>query len=426
MKIVFNKISSMTHLRAKIAFTIVTATALVGAVQCKQTTCKGAECGGSGLSPEAQALLLRQQVVKNYAAMAEAIYKDALRDGAALKSAIESFTAAPSEAGFLNAQQAWRVSRPAYMQSEVFRSYGGPIDNDAPNLPEAQKGIEARVNSWPLDEAFIDDVQQGEQRLQGGIINLPAQFPVIDRALLMSLNQADSAQNVSLGYHALEFLLWGQDFEANSPGRRPYTDYVSGPGGTAQNQERRRQYLQVTAALLVDDLTSVHDAWIPDRPGYAQTFVTQNVNDALTQILGGINFLSDRELTHERLQVAYDNRDREDEHSCFSDDTLEDLFNNALGIENIYEGHYQAVSGPGLSALVAAKDPALDEQIRYHLRALKQALRDIPYPFETAILGADGTVGRQKVKAAIDQAKLLANDWPRVAQVVGVQLQVGQ
>ena len=65
-----------------------------------------------------------------------------------------------------------------------------------------------QINAWPLDEAYVDYVAGAPE---AGIINNTADYPAITPDLLQSLNQSGSEENVSLGYHAIEFLLWGQD-----------------------------------------------------------------------------------------------------------------------------------------------------------------------------------------------------------------------
>ena len=91
----------------------------------------------------------------------------------------------------------------------------------------------------------------------------------ITRELLVEANERGGEENVSTGWHAIEFLLWGQDFADDGPGTRPYTDFVD---GKRPNADRRRQYLEVVTALLIDDLQSLVDAWAPARENYRAAF----------------------------------------------------------------------------------------------------------------------------------------------------------
>ena len=190
-------------------------------------------------------------VIDGYTAIVRAGYDDTLATARALKTAVDAFVAAPSPATLEAARTAWKAAREPYGQTEAFRFYDGPID-------DPDTGPEGRINSWPLDEVYIDYV---EGNATGGIINDPAMFPTLTKQAIADQNAVGGEENISTGYHAIEFLLWGQDMDPNGPGARPYTDYVT---GGAANHDRRGQYLKLVAELLVDDLQAVVDAWEPD------------------------------------------------------------------------------------------------------------------------------------------------------------------
>lgn len=349
-------------------------------------------------------------VVERYAALVNENYTDAVAKARALRTAVDAFVADPTEAKLTAAREAWLAARPAYGQSETFRFYGGPIDND-------ETGPEGRINSWPLDEAYIDSV---EGMPDAGIINAPQEYPVIDEELLISLNERDGETNIATGYHAIEFLLWGQDRSTTGPGNRPATDFAD--GGTAPNAARRREYLKQVTALLVKDLESVQTQWAPGAENYGKEFSALEPEEAVQRMLTGMGALSGAELSGERMTVAYDNKDQEDEHSCFSDSTLADLLSNARGIQNVYLGRYGATDGAGLDELVARVDPELDEKMKERLQASLDAIQAIPAPFDQAILGADNSPGRQKVKAAIDALRAQTETLVEVATALGVEI----
>ncbi|MCC6849159.1 MAG: iron-regulated protein [Deltaproteobacteria bacterium] len=356
-------------------------------------------------------------VVATYADVLYATYQDALAGAEALEDAIDALVEAPTQATFDAAKAAWIAARPAYQQSEIGRFYNGPIDDPA-------TGPEGRINAWPLDENYIDYVEGAPT---SGIVNDPAGFPVIDEETLTAANEAGGETNIASGYHAIEFLLWGQDRSATGPGARPFTDYVTDGSGTAENQERRGAYLQAASHLLVDDLRQVVDAWTPgDAGNYRAEFLALDPDEALGRILTGLGTLSASELGGERLSVAYETRDQEDEHSCFSDTTHDDHVNDALGIQNGYLGRYRDLDGPGLDDLVRQVDPALDARVQQEIAASIAAVRAIPEPFDQAILGADDSPGRVAVEAAIAALFTQADGLADVADVLGVSAGVGE
>ena len=319
---------------------------------------------------------LKAEAVATYADIVYAGYEDSHALALELQSAIEAFVTEPNEDTLQTARDAWLAAREPYGQTEAFRFYGGPIDD--------ADGPEGLINAWPLDEAYIDYVDGDPD---SGIINNVDAYPTIDAELLQSLNETGAEENISVGFHAIEFLLWGQDLNADGAGERPFTDYT-----TAPNADRRGQYLSITAGLLVDNLAYLLEAWSPDAgDNYRANFLARDPNEAITAMLTGIGVLSKSELAGERMFTAYDNQDQEDEHSCFSDNTHRDIINNVLGVRNVYLGEYtridgSTISGTGLDDVMAAVDAEANARTLELLSLAGEQVDAIPVPFDRAIV----------------------------------------
>lgn len=303
----------------------------------------------------------------NYADLVHESYQLSLESATELDTMIDAFVAAPTEETLTAAKQAWLTARDDYGPTEAFRFYGGPIDNE-------EDGPEGLINAWPLDEAYIDYVDGSPE---AGIVNLPAEYPTIDSDLLMSLNEEGGEANISTGWHAIEFLLWGQDLSADGAGNRPVEDYT-----TAENADRRAEYLTVASDLLLVHLQGLVDAWAPDSENYRAEFVALPVEDALGMMVTGIGELSRGELAGERMTVAYEARSQEDEHSCFSDNTTADIVANAVGVQRVYLGEAGSVDGPGVYDLVAAEDQDLADRLRDLIAQSVSKAEAIPARFD--------------------------------------------
>lgn len=363
----------------------------------------GAAGGGGGAVTDE----MKSNVVEQYAAIVYANYSDALSTAQALHDAIDAFLANPTDATLQAAKDAWRASRVPYGQTEVFRFYAGPIDNE-------EDGPEGQLNAWPLDEAYIDYVEGSPE---AGIINDTATYPEITLDLIQSANEQGAEENISTGYHAIEFLLWGQDMDAEGPGNRPVSDYVD-----AANADRRALYLELVADLLVSDLQGLVDDWAPNAENYRAEFTGKSADAALTDILTGMGSLSGAELAGERLFVAWEEKDQEDEHSCFSDNTHVDAIENARGIQNVYLGRYGNIDGVGIQDLVAAANPELATELEAALEASVTSAEAIPVPFDQAILGSDEDDGRVKVKATIDLLRAQTTHIADAATALGLTI----
>ena len=365
--------------------------------------------GGSAaaLTPQQETT---RAVVLNYSKTVHAVYSDCLTASTQMRDAIRSFIAAPSAEKLTTARQSWIKARQPYLQSEVFRYYAGPIDD--------ADGPEPLLNSWPLDELYIDAAEGGS----GGIISNEKDYPVIDAKLVLQLNLKDGEKNISCGWHAIEFLLWGQDKSVTGPGDRPFTDYTSAPFAA-----RRGQYLQACADLLPTHFEDLLRQWAPNKLGNYRAIFEEGYDQSIERILTGMIFLSGNELAGERLQVAWDTREQEDEHSCFSDTTCQDTLYDAIGLQNIYRGQYvrpdgSTVSGPGLRKLAELVKPDLVPDLDAKIDGTVAAARAIPVPFDQAILGEDDAPGRKAVMKTIagaeDQSALLR----RFARALQIQI----
>ena len=353
---------------------------------------------------------LRAEVVANYAAVVHEAYSMSLESAIEMDAAIDAFAADPSEVNLEAARQAWLTARDDYGPTEAFRFYGGPIDAD-------DTGVEGLVNAWPLDEAYIDYVEGAPE---SGIINLPDEFPTIDAELITSLNESGGETNISTGWHAIEFLLWGQDLSADGPGSRPADDFVSAP-----NADRRATYLTVASDLLVEHLSSLVEAWAPDSDGnYRAEFLALPADEALSMILSGIGELSRGELAGERLTVAYEEHSQEDEHSCFSDNTTADVVGNASGIQMVYLGELGSASGPGIDDLVAAVDSDLADRLREEIESSVSLAEAIPAPFDQSLAPGvpDDDPGRVAISDTIQALDVQADTLVEAATALGLEL----
>ncbi|WP_417505708.1 imelysin family protein [Marinomonas gallaica] len=341
-------------------------------------------CGTQSVKSD-DTVLTASSVVDHYADIAEAAYGDSFTTAQTLQSSIDTFLEEPTEANLQAAKDAWIAARVPYQQTEVYR-FGNAVVDD----------WEGKVNAWPLDEGLIDYVSESSYGSESDLNPLYTANVVANSSLVIGgktvdartitpelisdyLQEADGIEaNVASGYHAIEFLLWGQDLYGTKPGagERPASDYDLDNCSNG-NCDRRRQYLAAVTALLVSDLEYMADAW--KDGGEARTALEeQSPEEGLSTILTGMGSLAYGELGGERTKLGLMLHDPEEEHDCFSDNTHWSHYYDAKGIKNVYLGEYQRVDGswvkgPSLSALVAEQDPALDVEMKADLNVTETA-----------------------------------------------------
>ncbi|WP_435257992.1 imelysin family protein [Thioclava sp. FR2] len=374
-------------------------------------------------------------VVTGYADLAFAAYQDSLSTAVSLKSAVDDLITSPSAETLTAARTAWLAARVPYQQTEAYR-FGNPVVDD----------WEGRVNAWPLDEGLIDyvetDTAVNEENTHAAlnVIATPS-FTLSGREIDASeitpeliagtLHEADGIEaNVASGYHAIEFLLWGQDLNGtgSGAGNRPYTDFVQGAECTGGNCDRRADYLAAASALLVTDLEEMVAAW--DEGGAGRTYVTANANTGLLAILTGMGSLGYGELAGQRIKLGLMLNDPEEEHDCFSDNTHNSHYYDGLGLQNVYLGRYTRLDGtvlevPSLSSLVAEKDAAIDAQLKADLEISLDALMAIRTEAEAGfaydqMLEAGNEKGETLIMAAVDALVTQTKSVERVVSTLGL------
>ena len=367
----------------------------------------------------------RRPVVATYAQLVLATYEDALRGARELDRAIDDFLAKPSQRGLDLARDRWREARVPYGRTEAFRFYGGPIDHEG--------GPEGRINGWPLDENHIDAVAIDRYNAAPGlnIIGNPQRFPQITPDIIAAQNEAGGEKNIASGYHAIEFLLWGQDLNdpPDSAGKRPYTDYVPKTKSPNDVAARRGQYLKATSKLLLRDLDGVAAEWRKQgegqQPNYRTNLVNGDVYTALKRMLTGIITLSEVEMAGERMSVPLLSGDQEEEQSCFSDFSTQDLRANAEGVEAVYYGAYTKNAAHAdknsLAELVKAADPRVAQEVDARIQRVRETLDALHAPFDREIQ-PDNAEGRARVQAVIDALRAQAQSFSRAAKSLQIFL----
>jgi putative iron-regulated protein len=369
-------------------------------------------------------------IVKHYAEIAHAKFSDSLDAAKALDAAIDALIAKPSDETLKAAREAWLKSRVPYQQTEAYR-FGNPLVDD----------WEGKVNAWPLDEGLIDyvDGSYGTEsdenalfvgnvianpKLEIGVKTIDA--TTITPEVLQELHEAGEVEaNVATGYHAIEFLLWGQDLNSTGKGagNRQASDYDTA-NCTNGNCDRRAAYLKAASSLLVTDLEEMVKAWAAD--GDATKNVTADPKAGITAMLTGMGSLSYGELAGERMKLGLLLHDPEEEHDCFSDNTHNSHYYDVVGIQTVYTGEYtrpdgSKLTGPSLSELVAEKDATLDTEMKGKLDASHTAFKALVDRAEGGeaydqMIGEGNEEGNKVVQTAIDS---LIDQTKTIERVIG-------
>jgi putative iron-regulated protein len=368
--------------------------------------------------PQQDSPISTADIVATYIAIANAGYEDSLITARTLDTTIDSFLANPSEQTLVDTRQAWLDARIPYQQTETYR-FGNTVVDE----------WEGRVNAWPLDEGLIDYTASSygaesdfnffysanviaNEIIDAGGVTVDATV-ISPQLLAEDLHELDGVEaNVATGYHAIEFLLWGQDLHGTNlgAGERPWTDY-SLQNCTNGNCDRRGDYLKSASVLLVNDLEEMAQNWQPGGQAY-NDLMAKGPQGGLATMLTGMGSLAYGELAGERIRLGMLLNDPEEEHDCFSDNTHNSHYYDALGIRNVYLGEYQRingepVSGPSLADLMLQQAPGISAEMFARLEETESAMSAMVEaaeqgkPFDV-LIGRDNTEGEVIIDRIVD------------------------
>ena len=337
-------------------------------------------------------------LANSYANLVSHYYNEVSLSTQEMHNAIIKFVQAPDNNSLTNAKNKWIAARSIYGITEAFRFYGGPIDGVNKYGEEGPEGL---INAWPLNEAYIDYVKGSPNA--GIINNLSLE---INNDTIIAANMSEDDADVSSGWHAIEFLLWGQDFSLETAGIREASDYLP----TNEINIRRRAYLAATSTLLLEHINWLSMEWLENGEG-RKAFL--NKNDPGGAILTGIATLAGFELSSERIATALDSGDPEDEHSCFSDQTHNDVKANFNGIINVYLG--KGLNGesfsPSISEFVAKNNLKLHENILEIINETNISINNITVPFDKMLSEPKNGPGRQAAEKTVSNLLVLAKNF---------------
>ncbi|TGK91258.1 imelysin [Leptospira brenneri] len=297
--------------------------------------------------------------LETYSQIAFQNYSDSYTDVVALRQKVATFTgkASPTLAELNEVKTYWRKARRSYLQTEIFRFSQGPIDN-----PALTGGVELEplVNAWPLDEGYIDTVVLTGAITKQGLIDANE-----GDCATGTCPDGDPAKNISVGWHAIEYLLWGADAANNfTPGTTVTQSNFTTANGSGSAAAKRSAYLLYATEILESHLLQLKNAWDPSVSGsYVSKFKSSSTS--FENVLRGIARFSGGEWGGERMTGVFGG-EQEEEHSCFSDNTKADFYYDAQGLNNLYNGTYsgsQTINGYGLKNLLGGESNYIKERI---------------------------------------------------------------
>lgn len=323
-----------------------------------------------------------------YAALVHDTYAATHAAATALRDAVDALKATPSDATLAAAREAWLAARTAYLKTEAYQFYAGPVDVPTVSA-DAPGGPLPRLNGWPVDPEAID-----------AILSDPAQS--LNFRALARLNRVEPPVKITTGLHVAEYLLWGATGDVNA------STFESDAGA------RRGEYLGAVAQLFANDIGTLVAAWAPGASNnYRASVEAMDQRNALGRALNGMTVLLGYEIPLRRIGAGLFPANQNFQPSPFSNTSEADLAAS-------FEGARQVYFGTGLDALVAANDAELAARVEAGFERATTALGAMNAPYERFLTPAGGTPERAAAEAAVRALTDLARDLRQAANGLGV------
>lgn len=214
-----------------------------------------------------------------------------------MQTAVHDFVDAPSAANMAAARRAWLEAHSAYELTTLHRYFAAQVLDDALGLELLR--LQYRINHWPIIPGYIDYV---EGYPDSGIVH-DINVALSREALVQQHGIFDVAE-VTLGFHVIEFLLWGY---AAEPAGRPASDYEpvaelsqdEAENGYLLEQlsnNRRRQLLTVITESLLDDFIALQALWLEQRAPVRQDIESLAAADAIVLLADSMAAMLTEEL----------------------------------------------------------------------------------------------------------------------------------
>ncbi len=249
-----------------------------------------------------------------YLSLASQQFKTTCSNAEQLQASVQLFLTAPSKKTLKETRQHWLSSHNSYIASKLFRTLNiKHPELDHSQIDPVKHSLTIRIDQSPMLPGYLDAVKGYPQ---SGYVFSP--LP-IDAETLNNEHQFSDTLYVTLGFHAIEFLLWGEGNEQ----ARTSSDYAT-LTNIKENPElpqaRRSQLLSLTTQLLSDDLQTQCKEWTNTEGYYPSKLSEKPEEEQNEYIVTSIEqLLSDIQINRAQIKSATEH------HSAFAQSDEQDL-----------------------------------------------------------------------------------------------------
>jgi putative iron-regulated protein len=302
--------------------------------QIVETAAEAAPSAFELLNPELSASA--KEIALEYVQQIDTDFKQAGIEIEKFQSSIATLTDQTNIENLNLSKQAWLNAHSAYELTTLHRYYATQLMGEQDSLVLMQ--LQYQINHWPIVPGYIDYV---DGYPDSGIVH----------DINVNLN-ADSLREqhgffdvseVTLGFHAIEFLLWGYDADSVA---RPATDFdavleltpkeiESGYTLEQLSNNRRRLFLSVVVDTLVKDFLALQSLWLAEEPSISQRIESISGTELIVILADSMSAMLTQELLQRSLYPMLNGDFVESVQSPYSRSTQNAVSSQLSGLERL-------------------------------------------------------------------------------------------
>ena len=314
-------------------------------------------------------------VLRAYLQQIETDY-DAVADNLdSLRSEILAFLEEPSTTSMNNVRSAWLLSHSAYELTTLHRYFAVLILNEAEIL--SLFSLQYRMNHWPILPGYIDYVAGFTDTGIVQDITVALNIPT-----LQEQHGIFGLSEVSLGFHVIEFLLWGENPDQITPRSaadyRPVTRLTpaqaeSGLELDLLSNNRRRQLLLLNTQSLIDDFYTSQALWLAGRDRFVNTLSGYGSGELLVLLIEAMTGMLTEEMLVRSLYPLLNGEYIDSIQSPFSHSTQNAVSAQLTSIEQLLLDT-DSTQGLSLDSILISLSSDFEELFYQNFDASKECL----------------------------------------------------
>ncbi|MDA0278999.1 MAG: hypothetical protein O3C29_00930 [Proteobacteria bacterium] len=252
------------------------------------------------------------------------------------QSSIIMLTGQTNNENLTLSKQAWLDAHSAYELTTLHRYFATQLLGEQDSLALMQ--LQYQINHWPIIPGYIDYVDGYPDSGIVHDINVN-----LDVDSLREQHGAFDISEATLGFHVIEFLLWGYDTDSVA---RPAADFdavlkltpdetESGYSLEQLSNNRRRLFLSIATNTLVEDFRALQSLWLAEEPSIRERVESTSGTELIVILADSMSAMLTEELLLRSLYPMLNGNFAESIQSPYSRSTQNAVSSQLSGLERL-------------------------------------------------------------------------------------------